>query len=134
MKTVCKFSLVFGGCLALTACSGPTGPATHEVSGTVTFDEAPLPEGEIIFRAADGGPSHGGPIKGGQYAFESTVGKKQVTITASREVPGEFDEQNPGEKVPMIAQYVPAQYNEETTLEAEVTASGGSFNFDLKSE
>ena len=135
MKTVCMLILVVGCSLVMTACGGPAGPAKYEVSGTVTFDGAPVPEGEIIFRAADGGRSDAGQIKAGQYAFEATEGKKKVSITASREVPGEFDEQNPGEKVPMIAQYIPAQYNEETTLEAEVAGSGGnSFDFDLKTE
>ena len=137
MKTGCRLILLLGCSLALTACGGSGGPPTYGVSGSVTFDEAPLPEGEIIFRAADGkGQSHAGKIKHGQYAFESTAGEKQVSITANREVPGEFDESNPGEKSPVIEQYIPAQYSEQTTLKVEVTKSEAenNFDFDLKSE
>lgn len=135
MKSACRLILLLGCSLALAACGGPAGPATYDVSGTVTLDGAPLSEGQIAFRAADGqGQSYGGKIENGAYAFECAPGKKKVSITASREVPGKFDEQNPGEKVPLIEQYIPAQYNEETTLEAEVTKSEGNFDFELKSE
>ena len=30
------------------------GPTTHHVKGTVTYDNTPVPEGEIIFKSKDG--------------------------------------------------------------------------------
>ena len=101
MKTGFRLILLLGCLLAVGACGGPGGPPKYSVSGNVTFDGAPLPEGEIAFRPTDGkGQSCGGPIENGKYAFDSTPGKMQVSITASHEVPGKFDEQNPGKRFP----------------------------------
>jgi len=137
MKTACRLFFLLGCLLAVGGCGGTDGPQTYDVSGKVTFDGTPLPQGEIAFRPTDGkGQSYGGQIENGKYAFESIPGKMQVSITASREVPGKFDEQNPGEKVPVVEQFIPASYNEKTTLEAKVTESAGQnqFDFNLKGE
>ena len=138
MKERLGLILLLGCSLALAACGGGVeGPPTYTVSGNVTLDGNPVAEGDIIFRAADGkGRSDAGMITGGTFAFEATAGKKLVAITAVREVPGKFDESNPGEKVPMREQYIPAQYNEKTTLEAEVGESGDNsgLKFELTSE
>ncbi len=135
MKSPCVLILLF--LLGLSPCvgCGPSGPTTVPVSGKVTLDGAPVAEGDIYFRDAEGkGGSYAGKIVNGEYTFESTPGPKTVEIRATREVPGKFDESNPGEKVPLIEQYIPPQYNSETTLKAEVAESGENVhNFDLQS-
>lgn len=58
-----------------------------------------------------------------------------VEITASKEVPGKMSEAaSPDEKPqPMHEMYIPAKYNQKTTLTAKVTADGeNKFPFDLK--
>lgn len=119
--------MLFAGC-------GPQGPKTYTVSGTVTFDGQPVAEGEIAFRDAAGQErGYGGKITAGKYSFESTPGSKTVEITAMREIPGKMVEDNPGEKTPAMEMYIPAKYNSETTLTAEVSDSGENvLNFDLK--
>lgn len=74
-----------------------------------------------------------GDITDGQFTIKSQPGRKQVEITAHRET-GEFDESNPGEKIPLREQYIPARYNSETTLEEEVQAGSNQFTFELTSE
>ena len=123
MKSYCVFCLLIVSVLVLAGC-GPSGPATCAVSGTVTFDGTPVADGQIIFRDAAGTEkSYGGAITAGQYSFESSPGKKKVDITAMREVPGKMDTSNPGVEVPLMEAYIPAKYNTETTLTAEVTKS-----------
>jgi len=112
---------------------GTRGPALVPVSGSVTFDGAPVETGEIVFRAADGAvASHAGQIMAGRYAIRSTAGPKRVEIIATR--PPATVVQNPGgsgESTP-AEMYVPDRYNARSTLTADVTASGPNrFDFEL---
>ncbi len=55
-------------------------------------------------------------------------------ITATREIPGKTVVGGAPDDppVPAIEQYLPEQYNEKTTLEADVSDSGANeFSFDL---
>jgi hypothetical protein len=106
-----------------------------EVTGNVTFDGTPVSEGDITFRAADGTEgSCAGRIVDGSYTFECTPGDKLVEVYAMRDVPGKFDESNPGEKVPLREMYIPDNYNSDTTLKATVSESGDNkFDFSLES-
>ena len=135
MKSLYVFCLVVGSALILAGC-GPGGPTTYQVSGTVTFDGTPVADGDIIFRDAAGQEkSYGGKIAAGKYSFESSPGNKKVEITAMRQVPGEWDTtSNPGSKEPLMEQYIPAQYNTESTLTAEVSSGTKTIPFDLKGE
>lgn len=134
MKVVMVCLVAVCGSLSLTGCGGSGGPATYTVSGTVTLDGAPVPTGKIAFRDPEGAvASAGGDITDGQFTIKSQPGRKQVEITAHRET-GEFDESNPGEKIPLREQYIPARYNSETTLEEEVQAGSNQFTFELTSE
>ncbi|WP_299460408.1 hypothetical protein [uncultured Gimesia sp.] len=121
---------------AFAGCGGGSeGPATYPVSGKVTFDGAPLTEGQIIFRDAAGkAASAAGKIENGEFSFQSTAGKKEVVITATREIPGKTVVGGAPDEppVPAIEQYLPQNYNEKTTLEADVSGSGSNeFSFDL---
>ena len=110
--------------VCLTGC-GPSGPRLHPVAGTVTFDGEPVAEGRIQFRAVEGDQrAFSAVIENGDYELETAAGKMTVEITASRIVPGKFDESNPGEKVPVGEMYIPARYNSQTELTAEVPAGG----------
>lgn len=131
MKSLYVFSLLVASAVIFAGC-GPGGPATHSVTGSVTFDGTPVAEGEIIFRDAAGQmKSYGGRITDGKYAFDSEPGKKKVEITAMRDVPGEMDTtSNPGEEVPLREQYIPEKYNDASELTTEVTGSA-PIDFDL---
>jgi hypothetical protein len=113
----------------------PSGPPMHTVTGTVTFDGQPVAVGDITFRDAAGQTrSYAGKIVNGAYSFESSPGSKIVEITAMREVPGKVDTSNPGEEVPLREQYIPASYNTETTLTADISADSKTADFSLTSD
>lgn len=121
----CLLVLVFGGC--------DSGPRLHSVTGNVTLDGAPLPEGDIIFAPVDvsQGPE-AGKVKDGKYELKSREGKMKVRINASKIKPGGALGAA-GE--PVAEEYLPAKYNSETTLEAEVKSSGtNTFDFPLESK
>ncbi|HPM83083.1 MAG TPA: hypothetical protein PLF81_20405 [Candidatus Anammoximicrobium sp.] len=111
---------------------GSSGLDTNPVSGKVTFDGQPIQEGRITFRGMGSDPrAFSAEIKNGQYQMEAVAGKMKVEIIASRPVPGKFDESNPGEKVPVGEMYIPAKYNSQSELTAEVTSGSNELNFDL---
>ena len=115
-------------------CGGESGPSTYPVIGNVTLDGTPVERGQIAFRDPSGQvPSAGAEITDGSYSLESQPGNMRVEITARREVPGKFEESNPGEKVPLLEQYIPSQFNTDSELTREIKAEANEFNFELKS-
>lgn len=129
---ICAFVL-------FTGCGGSSnGPATFPASGKVTWDGEPLAEGNIIFEDAEGkSASAAGKIVDGEFELQAIAGRKKVVITASREVPGKTAVGGAPDEppVPAIEQYIPADYNTKTTLEAAVSDSGSNeYQFDLKSK
>src|SRR5690242_3556320 len=61
------------------------GGATATVSGTVTYEGAPLTNGSVSFAPVDGkGPTNGGPITKGRYRVSDLLpGQKRVEILGS---------------------------------------------------
>ena len=90
---------------------------TCKVTGTVTWNGQPLPNGDIIFNDVEGvkGPD-AAKIKGGRFTAQVKPGKKRVEIRASREVP---EKRTP--MGPYYEDYIPPRYNKETELTADVT-------------
>lgn len=105
------------------------------VSGTVSFDGAPIPEGTIQFRALEGDQkAYASPIVDGKYEARVEPGPASVEVRASRIVEGKFDESNPGEKVPVGEMYIPEKYNSRTELKITVESDKLDENFDLVSK
>jgi len=120
-----------------------SGGGLVAVEGNVTFDGQPVEEGSIAFEPADGaGPSAGGTIQQGKYALAGDAGvlpgKKTVRITAVRKTGKQVAGGLSGDSDTMVDEvekYIPAIYNQESTLTCEVAAGKvNQHNFDLKSE
>jgi hypothetical protein len=117
--------------LAAAGCSRdePLYPA----SGVVTLDGQPIDTGDILFVSLNGprGPDSA-KITGGKYELMTTAGKKRVEISASKIRPGGA---RGAEGEPVPEEYIPARYNTESQLSAEVTAGGSrTLDFELKSK
>jgi hypothetical protein len=106
-----------------------SGARTYEVTGEVTFDGQPVPEGDILFAPDD--PSlapEGGKIKGGRYQLRAKAGRYRVEVRASR--PGK-----PGPMGPVYESYIPEEYNNKTTLRRTVSPDRpNQFDFALLSK
>lgn len=125
MLAACVISLIGCG-------GGPKGPKLHHVEGTVNFAGEPLKEGEMVVSAVDGKHAAGSAISNGKFKFDAPAGMSTIAITSMRDVPGEFREENPGEKVPVREQFIPAKYNTESTLKLEVKGDVKDVKFDLE--
>jgi hypothetical protein len=121
---------VFVGLLAISGCS-PAG-GLQEVTGTVTFDDQPIPDGDIVFVPDDKAlGAEAGKIKDGKYTVKAKPGPSHVKIMASKEVPGKKDPMGMG---PAIEPYIPDKYNDKTELIADVGKGKDHFDFKLSSK
>lgn len=120
--TLLSAMLVCSGC-------GPSGPTKHLVSGKVTFDGQPVPDGDIVFIVHNAASAPvAGKIQAGTFRLEALAGKARVEIRASCET---------GKKTslgPIRRDYIPPCYNSQSTLTAAVEAdSPNELCFDLRS-
>ncbi len=127
-QAMCRSWLAMISLCLLLGCGG--GGDTVKVTGTVLFDGQPVEQGDIIFRAADGSAADAAKIEGGLYHLETKPGSKRVEINATRESATPAPD-----GLPTLENYIPKQYNQASTLTAEVTDSGkNDFSFELKSD
>jgi hypothetical protein len=138
-----------GLALMLLGCEGPAVnrvPLVH-IHGVVMLDGKPLPKAIVIFESADGSYSYAQTSSRGRYdlRFDSQTrgvmpGTKTVRISMNRRIHGlnSTDEGGPGDRAggwygKQPPEKIPQQYNAQSTLTVDVTASTSTFNFDLKS-
>jgi hypothetical protein len=122
-----------------TGCGG--GPERLSVGGQVTLDGQPIPDGEIVFRPAapTKGPTAAGSIENGAYLIPENrgpvAGSYAVSIEAMRKTGRKIKADILGDaKTDQYEQYLPARYNEQTTLSAEISDSRDDLDFDLTSK
>jgi hypothetical protein len=134
---------MLGGVAA--GCSTGDGLPREPISGTVTLDGQPLAEGAIQFSPAGGataGPavSAGALIEGGRFSIDREhgliPGSYRVGVNAAAPTSAQAGPAGPGGKpVARAAELIPAKYNAETTLTAQVQKGGRNrFQFDLRSK
>jgi hypothetical protein len=128
--------------LAFSVGSGCDGESRHEsVSGTVTLDGKTLDDGNIQFTPDGGdGLAVGSMVSNGRYNLPNPPGlppgKYRVSIVASGSAAARPD-RAPDVDIAIARtsgapKPIPARYNAQTTLRAEVTAGGpNAFDFAL---
>ena len=114
-------------CMFLSGCQQASNVV--EVAGTVTWNGNPIPAGMIILQPTE--PSQapvGGKIEAGTFLLHSKPGKMRVQVEAVR-----FTTQRDPQTGTFLGEmYIPARYNRETELEANITRDGkNSFEFAL---
>ena len=119
-------------------CSGgEEGPKLLPVTGTVTLDGEPIPDASILFKDPTGkNKSYFASVKDGAYSTKMEVGKRKVLISDNRQSKDKMVDNAAGTgKEPAMEQYLPAEYNEKSTLKIDVVSGGeNQFPFDLKSK
>jgi hypothetical protein len=101
---------------------------TIEVSGAITWQGAPVPHGDITFISADPHiPAAAGKIVAGAYAFRCKPGSKRVEIRSYH-----LTGKTTSEGVPIGEMYIPAKFNSESALTANVSFDGNNrFDFNM---
>lgn len=130
-----RLLLAAGWLLILGGCGRNDGREMLE--GSVAIDGKPLESGYILFRSSEAGKSQatGANIAAGTFriAGKRSVqpGKFRVEITASRNSGQKTADQLTGKPVDAIEQFIPARYNSQSELTADVKA-GGANQFEFK--
>ena len=124
------FGMICGLVLLPMGCGRPT---TYPVSGTVTYNREPIPEGYIAFVPEGPGRGGGGRITNGRYSITAQAGKNRVEITASKAVPLPRGEVGMNGAKEEVRQYLPTRYNFETELRADITQAT-TLDYKLKSK
>jgi hypothetical protein len=116
---------------------GPKLPPLGRVHGLVTLDGKPVPNADVCFIAADGAASFACTDAEGRYRLSypirkgkgagALIGKHRVVINTIRPNDGSL----PATVVAPIP--IPARYNSQSTLTAEVKPGDNEINFALKS-
>lgn len=102
--------------------AGCAGDGLVEVKGRVTLDGAPIEKGTIGFLPVGGeGPTAETPIIAGDYTVRVAPGKKTVRIFGYEKI-GEYRVTPEGPMIDDLKQFVPPQFNEQSTLEREIAA------------
>lgn len=124
--------LTFVGCSR----SGRVG-----VEGAVTLDGTPLEKGSIQFRPAAGtaGPTAGGDIANGKFSIPAErgpfAGKFTVQISSAGCTGRRVLDPRTNAMTDEYGERLPAQYNSQSQLQADVASSGVThLEFALKSE
>ena len=114
------------------------GAGRLPIEGAVTVDGQPLEAGYIVFfpEGPGGGPSAGAEVVDGRYRIGAAggafAGTFRVEITASRKTDALVYDEFSGQQVAEYRQFLPARYNTQTELRAEVTPGGPNrFDFEL---
>ncbi|MBI1321728.1 hypothetical protein GC170_00870 [bacterium] len=130
--------------VVIAGCGGGDGLDRQPVSGTVTFDGAPLKEGQIQFFPAANAKdaiATGATITGGSYSIPRDIGpipgtySVQITASGGEQAPPEGSDGMPGTGPKHDKELLPAKYNAKTTLTAEVKAGAtNTIDFPLTSK
>ncbi|QDV38861.1 hypothetical protein [Tautonia plasticadhaerens] len=130
-------SILIVSMLVLAGCSGGDELPREAVSGEVTLGGEPLSEGMIQFEPSGGQATGGGAvIRDGSYEIPGDTGlvpgSYRVSISSSSG--GSADTSAaPGAPGAMMQERIPARYNAQSELVAEVTEGGdNTFDFPLE--
>jgi len=102
----------------LTGCGGQQFEQTYRVTGRVTLDQEPLPQGNIVFLTSETGDLQSIPIENGVYSGEVRAGRRRVEIRAYRPETG-----SRAIMEPPPSNYLPERYNTTSELSATISAT-----------
>jgi len=124
-------AVLLAACAGLAGCS--TAPAPQEIHGEITLDEQPVTDGRVRFTPqGDKAQSAEALIKDGKYTTTLLAGNYKVEVFAPRKMGKRTDRpRGPGANISVVVETIPAKYNTESQLTAEVKPADHEIPFKL---
>jgi len=118
------------------SCSSNASSSLH---GQVTLDGEPVSTGNIVFLSQDSkGPKAAAAIENGAYALSPhdklSAGKYRVEISWRKPTGKKVPSADPGITIDETREAVPAKYNTDSTLVADIKTRDAQTDFDLTSK
>ncbi|BBO33819.1 hypothetical protein [Lacipirellula parvula] len=115
---------------------GSQDPNRGEVTGIVTVNGQPAVTGAVAFSPVDGqSPTSGGKIIDGKYTVTASTGTSRVAIRVPKVVGKRKLYNTPDSpEQPLMAETLPPEYNDRTTLTLEVKPGDNEHNFELQTK
>lgn len=128
----CAFTLALA---TVIGCGGGGGASDlGQVTGTITMDGKPLENAEVVFAPPTGRPSMGLTDSNGKYELNYIRDiKGAVPATHKVRITTRPEEVADNYSGPAFKEPIPAKYNADTTLTADVKLGENTFDFELKS-
>jgi hypothetical protein len=133
-KYLLSYSLCFFTIAACIGCGDDSG--LGKVTGTITIDGRPAPNGSVTFIPVNGeGPTTGTTISNGEYESDAPIGEAKVEIRVSRVVGKKklYDTPDSPEQE-ILEEVLPSNYNQETELRLNVNLGLNEKNWVLESK
>ncbi len=132
MNRVEGFALCLIVCTALAGCGNRPG----DVTGTVTFDGAPVADGALLFVKDGGTAKEGAVIRDGRFQTKLPPGKYMIEVNAQKVVGKRTQKGFDGkdEEIELKDEMIPERYNSKTELSEEIKPGPNPLKFDLKSK
>ncbi|QDS85991.1 hypothetical protein EC9_01490 [Rosistilla ulvae] len=125
------------GLLLVTGCGDGTDPNRRTISGRVTFQGKPVPQGEIRFAPVAAGSASAARITDGNFEISHRggvmVGESTVSIVATSQASSATQEELDSGVDLGAAMTIPSKYNTQTELRVEIEPGEGTqaIDFDL---
>lgn len=130
-----ELRLVLVGCIILTSGCGPESKM-GTISGTVSVDGKPAENGSISFTPVDGmAQNSGAAIQQGKFTSQVPIGESKVEIRVPKVVGKKklYDTPDSPEQE-IMAEVLPAKYNESTELRVTAAKGKNEKNFELSTK
>ncbi|WP_146119128.1 hypothetical protein [Blastopirellula marina] len=132
---MCQTLAVLALAIGLAGCGPDDGMVG--VSGTITMDGKPVPEGSITFTPVDGkGRPGGGAFENGSFSTRAFPGETAVQIHGHEiiQLPNPTQEQVERGLDTERKSIVPGVYNNASKLRIDISPENNTFDFDLTSD
>ena len=125
--------LLLATLLAASGCGGNSGRMS--VKGKVTLDDQPVEAGSIVFLPSGEGTKAAAAIEKGEYAVAADEGLKpgkyRVEVSWFKPTGRKMESADPGIMMDETREAIPAKYNANSTLTAEITSGENVKDFAL---
>jgi len=133
MKVNCSILLALSALVLAIGCSQGDMPDIGYVEGTVTLDGNPVANALVTFQPEHARPSYGRTDDSGHYELSYTDDAKGATIGAHTVSISTASGGDPDQDIPASKETIPAKYNANTELKADVKAGDNEIDFPLES-